>query len=185
MTNKLQGFSSGGWDGGIRNLLQGFIQPSKQEHWAPSTCKCQLFDKTFSGLHIKITNSCPTFYSTPFIPKYITNVCLIVYYLFLLLLTQRLDQKNVFVAQYFIQYLACERPCWVQTLKAAWRSGLSRRWNWTLIQMPLILYITHYILKDAPSSMHFSPICGPIDANTFLSHLPCICFTRTILLYLI
>lgn len=45
--------------------------------------------------------------------------------------------------------------------------------------MPLIPHITHYILKDVPSSMYFSPICGPIEANTFLSHLLCICFTRT------
>lgn len=37
-------------------------------------------------------------------------------------------------------------------------------------------HITHCIFKDVPNSMYFSPICGPTEANTLLSHLICMCF---------
>lgn len=37
-------------------------------------------------------------------------------------------------------------------------------------------HITHCIFKYVPNSIYFSPICGPTEANTLLSHQICICF---------
>lgn len=55
-TNQFQGFSSGGWES-TTSLTHARV---RVRHWAPSTSKCLLFNRTFSGLHLKVANSCPT-----------------------------------------------------------------------------------------------------------------------------